>query len=214
MSEIEIPHQAFIDSFKKIKGAFSVSEGVALFNICKEAPSGLWAELGSHQGKSSSCIALAAINKSGVVINLIEPEFSDEKWKETTIANILTAITPYYTPIYPRAEYSLDYIKEVSDKFSFVFVDSGVHDDMVMDEVKLLEDKMTTNGIIAFHDYKNQFTAVERAYQYLLSTNKYEVIEINWPLIFQNSNEENNNSWHQYPELGHPPNFVGALKRK
>jgi hypothetical protein len=87
-----------------------------------------------------------------------------------------------------------------------------------MQEAKLLENRIVQGGIIAFHDYKNQFTEVEIAYDYLLSTGKYEPIGINWQEIFdyvkEHNLEEGNNSWHLYPELPHPPNFVGALKRK
>jgi len=71
---------------------------------------------------------------------------------------------------------------------------------------------------IAAHDYKNQFTEVEGAYDYLVGTGKYEPIHINWQEIFdyvaEHNLEEGNNSWHLYPELPHPPNFVGALRRK
>ena len=212
---IEIPSASFIEKFKNITGAFSVAEGIALYNICVSSPDGLWVELGSHKGKSSSCIMLAV--RESVSVDFIEPEFKD-KWWRVTFLDTLLFTAHVEVSINVLDKYSLDYLSGLTESPSFVFVDSGVHDDMVMEEAKMLEDKMIPQGIIAFHDYKNQFTAVERAYNYLLSTGKYEVVSIDWPAILkyvtENNLEEGNNSWHQYPELGHPPNFVGALRRK
>ena len=113
---------------------------------------------------------------------------------------------------------SLDIIP-LCNGLSYVFVDTGSHGDgLPMQEAKLLEDRMAKGGIMAWHDYKNQFVEVEAAYNYLLSTGKFEEVQINWQEIFgyvaEHNLEEGNNSWHLYPELPHPPNFVGALKRK
>jgi Ni,Fe-hydrogenase I large subunit len=88
-----------------------------------------------------------------------------------------------------------------------------------MQEVKMLEDRIIQGGIIAFHDVFSQFVKQTEAYEYLLSTGKYEEIKINWQEIFDylkenNISEDDNNSWHKYPELPYPPNFIGALKRK
>lgn len=204
----------FIDPFKKTSGAFSVSECIALFNIAINSPAGLYVELGSHKGKSSQAIALGVNSPSKLI--LVEPEFKDEEWAREVLQRIEDVITGG-VELSLMADYSLNVIPALND-ISFIFIDSGFHDDMVMEEVKLLEDKIIKNGVIAFHDYKNQFTAVSRAYDYLVSTGKYDPIEINWQPIFdyvkENHLEEGNNSWHLYPELGHPPNFVGALRKK
>jgi len=183
-----------------------------LYNICRNAPRGYAYEFGSHKGKSSLAIALGLRQH---LFTLIEPEFSDERWCSEVFDRV-SGINEN-VQISATAAYSLDIIHAIYNP-SFVFIDSGVHDDMVMEEVKMLEDKMIPQGIIAFHDYLNQFTAVERAYNYLLSTGKYEVVLIDWPAILkyvtENNLEEGNNSWHIYPDLGHPPNFVGAVRRK
>lgn len=214
---IEIPTASYIDFFKSTTGAFSVAECIALVNICKQVPKGLFVELGTHKGKSAIA-SLYGLPKKGVYY-LIEPEFKETQWSFNVMDRIEEAKKMCESKIWVGlcGIYSVEYIPQFYD-YSYVFVDSGVHDDLVMVEVKMLEDKMISQGIIAFHDYKNQFTAVERAYQYLLSTGKYEVVPIDWPAILnyviENNLEEGNNSWHLYPELGHPPNFVGALKRK
>lgn len=209
-----LPSKEFIDKFKETTGAFSVTEAIGLYNVCLEAPQGDWIELGTHKGKSTTVIALAIPEKTST-LHLVEPEFKDEEWRNGASARIKEVKAGIKVLGY--AGYSLNVIQKHIGQLSFVFVDSGVHDDMVMQEVKMLEDKMIPQGIIAFHDYKNQFTAVERAYDYLVSTGKYEVIPIDWDdikkYVTENNLEEGNNSWHVYEE--HPcPNFVGALKRK
>lgn len=214
---IEIPISGYIELFKKTTGAFSVAEMIALANVCKEVPEGVFCELGTHRSKSTVASIYGLPNKGTYF--LIEPEFKDDEWYKWTELNVKVANKAVGKKIKFEllATYSTEFIS-IQPSFSYVFVNSGVHDDLVMEEVKMLEDKMIPQGIIAFHDFKNQFTAVERAYNYLLSTGKYEVVFIDWPAILkyvtENNLEEGNNSWHLYPELGHPPNFVGALRRK
>lgn len=208
-----IPSKEFIEKFKSTPGAFSVCEAIALYNIIIDnAPCGEYLELGSHKGKSSQVIAKAMPSASTLI--LVEPEFKDHNWVSEVVSRV-----NYLLPENGFgwiAGYSLNVIPEY-DSLAFCFVDSGVHDDMVMDEVKLLEDRMMPNGIIAFHDFLNQFTAVERAYNYLWSTGKYEPININWKEIFdyvrENNLEEGNNSWHEKGSEEFPK-FVGALRRK
>lgn len=202
----------FWDKFRSINGALSTAESIAIMTIAKEAPDGWAIELGTHKGKSAMS---AMIGLSKRFFTLVDPIFDDirildevyNSIKDTNSEVVLKMCPLYSTEIIPKFK-----------EYSFVFVDSGLHDDLVLEEVKMLEDRMIPKGIIAFHDYLNQFTAVERAYNYLLSTGKYEPIGINWQEIFdyvaEHNLEEGNNSWHQYPELPHPPNFVGALRRK
>jgi hypothetical protein len=209
--------------FKATEGALSCSESIAIINIAALAPEGLYLELGTHKGKS----ALSAISelKNGAFY-LLDPIFEDEQLRleiEEKIA-LFDLSNNNSNSIIALAKYSTDFIIEFAaqhnfNDYAYVFVDSGSHGDgLPMQEVKLLEDRMVKGGIIAMHDYKNQFTEVELAYDYLVSTGKYEPTPINWKEIFdyvaENNLEEGNNSWHLYPELGHPPNFVGALKRK
>jgi hypothetical protein len=215
---IKLPPTEFWDKFKKTTGAFSTAEALALFNIVSDIKYdgvGDWVEtyleLGSHKGKSSRVIAAAI--KPSACLYCVEPEFSDEKW----LNEFWTAITSKAT-IKAVADYSLNVIPNF-DKLTFVFVDSGTHsDDLVMNECKMLEDRIIRNGVISFHDKGSQFTKVDEAYNYLVSTGKYEIVPIAWDEIFQyvkwQDLEAENNSWHQYPELPHPPNFIGALRRK
>jgi len=206
-----LPTKEFWELFKKTVGAFSTPEAIALYNIVSTCKQGRFIELGSHKGKSSMVIA-AAMHQKGTLV-LVEPEFKDKEWAQDVIGKVQPLTNKI---VQAFGSYSLDILPLYSELI-FCFVDSGVHDDLVMEEVKLLEDKIVPHGIIAFHDYLNQFTAVERAYNYLLSTGKYEKIEINWGEIFDyvrdNNLEEGNNSWHEKGSMEFPC-FIGALKRK
>jgi hypothetical protein len=211
------PSKEFWEIFKSTPGALSTTEAIAIMNIAAQAPKGIFLELGSHKGKSSQCIALIVsfLKEEGTFI-AVEPEFTDENWKQPFVGTISRMLPESGFGWWSK--YSTEMIHEY-DELSFCFVDSGTHsDDLVMNETKMLDDRMISGGIIAYHDCFSQFTKVTEAYEYLLSTGKYEPIEINWQEIFdyvaEHNLEEGNNSWHQYPELPHPPNFVGALRRK
>ena len=208
-----LPSKEFLELFKVTHGALSVAESIAIMNIADLAPSGEYLELGSHKGKSGMSAAYSL--KTGI-FTLVDPIFENEGLAEETIYKV--SLMGGNCAVGYIADYSTNIIGWFTKPLSYVFIDSGIHDDLVMEEVKMLEDKMIEGGIIAFHDYLNQFSAVERAFNYLLSTGKFEKIEIDWQHIFDyvvsNNLEEGNESWHQYPELPHPPNFVGALKRK
>lgn len=206
-----------IEAFKNTFGATSVVEGIALYKICLQAPkSGDWIELGTHRGRSSIMIA-SCINKD-IKLHLVEPEFKNLEWSN----EVADRLQPFNTDnnIVFWANYSTDVLPKF-DTISLLFVDSGNHgEEIVQSEKPLYEHKIVKGGIIVFHDYgeKSQFTAVSKCYNELVASGNYEPIEINWDEIFEYVKANNLNdgelSWHLYPELPHPPNFVGALRRK
>lgn len=208
------PSNDFLRIFKSTAGALSVSESICIMNIAAQAPEGgVYVEYGTHKGKSAMS-AIYGLKRASFYLNDII--FSDNDIVKEVAASIKDAVGYDVELRFYQGE-SLKVIPELNN-YSYVFIDTAAHDNMVMEEVKMIEDKVIQNGIIAFHDYLNQFSAVERAYNYLISTGKYEPIQINWNEIFEyvkeNNLEECNNSWHLYPELPHPPNFIGALRRK
>lgn len=213
------PTEEFLKIFKETDGALSVSESIAIMNISAQAPvNGRNYEYGSYYGKSGMSAMYGLLTPS---INLVDPIYigSENKICQTVFDTLRSA--PTNKPSTNReinltGGYSTDVIEKNND-YAYVFIDSGSHQDgLPMQEVKLLENRMVPGGIIAFHDFRSQFSEVEEAYNYLLSTGKYEEIPINWKEITdyvdENNLEEGNKSWH-HTELKNPC-FVGALKRK
>lgn len=214
---IKYPPIEVIKQFQNTKGAMSVAEGVALYNICLQAPPmGNWIELGSHRGRSSAMIA-SCINKD-ITLHLVEPEFEIEEWFNEVVSTMKSFEKKGHIELW--ADYSTNVLQNF-DEISFLFVDSGNHgEQIVQSEKPLYQDKIVSGGIIAFHDYgeKSQFTAVKKAYDELVNTGNYIPMGINWNEIFdylkENDLQDGELSWHVYPELPHPPNFIGALRRK
>lgn len=206
---MNFPTKEFFEEFKKTPGALSTPESIAIYNIALQAPQGLYLELGSHKGKSGMSAALGL--KKGLFI-LVDPIFEDEKLAKSVRDLVKTDLIS----VSDIADYSTNIIQNY-DNLSYVFVDSGSHaDGLPMQEIKMLEDRVKSGGIIAFHDFNSQFYEVREAYDYLISTGKYEEIPIDWPVIVnyvrENNLEAGNNSWH-HNETEFPC-FVGAVKRK
>lgn len=204
------PTPEFWKIFKETNGALSCTEAIAIMNIAAQAPESSYLELGTYMGKSALSALYTLKNGS---FDLVEPEFVDEN-----ICNevLMTVGKTNNVSINLIPDYSTNIIERYNH-LCYVFVDSGSHQDgLPMEEVKLLEDRMIQGGIIAFHDYLSQFVEVHQAYDYLVSTGKYEPIPINWQEIIDyvnaNNLEEGNNSWH-HTEIRNPC-FVGAVRRK
>jgi len=210
---IHYPPIQIIELFKKTHGAMSVAEGIALYNVCLKAPGNEWVELGSHKAKSSIMILASKLIETR--FTMVEPEFKSVEWSNE-VASTLDCFA--LNNVRLCSNYSTEVLPSF-DKISFLFVDSGDHgEEIVQSEKPLYENKIVSGGVIAFHDFGSQFTAVSRCYEQLIASGNYEPIGIDWNEIFiyvaAHQLEEGNDSWHQYPELPHPPNFIGALKRK
>src|SRR5262249_28107982 len=154
-------------------GALSACESLAIMQCAAQAPDGDYLEMGVYKGKSLIS-ALQAL-KAGKFY-LIEPEFNDNEWVKDVI-KLASSVTVNIFGFVPIVDYSINVLKDCDKMFSYVFSDAGNHQDgLPMQEVKLLEDRIIKDGIIAFHDFKSQFIEVEEAYNYLLSTGKYEEV--------------------------------------
>lgn len=211
------PDKKFWDVFRNTDGALSCAEALAIINLTSQLPpNSICLELGTYKGKSAmSAIFGFSTNSS---FTLVDPEFSDESFWAETISNISKVLDKSnFLVIVKNSGYSTDVIPNF-DKINYVMVDSGSHQDgLPMQEVKLLEDKVVSGGIVAFHDWNSQFHEVKLASDYLVSTGKYEYININWDEIVAYCESENledgtNKSWH-HNELKHPQ-FLGAVRRK
>ena len=96
-------------------------------------------------------------------------------------------------------------------------LDSGDHEQTILDEFYLIKDRMVSGGVIVMHDLDSQYIRVREVYNMFLATGNYEEIIPDWKSIEAYAEENNledgtNQSWH-HSELKHPK-FVGALKRK
>ena len=206
-----LPSKEFWEVFKRTPGALSCTEAIAIMNIAAQVPESSYLELGTYRGKSAMSALVSLKNGS---FDLVDPEFSDqlqvsdEVMKMASGGNIAINIIKAY---------STDIIENYNH-LSYVFVDSGSHQDgLPMKEVILLENRVASGGIVAFHDFKNQFREPAEAAEYLVNTGKYEWVDIQWDSIIhyvkENNLEEGNDSWHIYEDRPFP-NFVGAIKRK
>jgi hypothetical protein len=209
-----LPSKQFWQLFKKTSGALSCCEAIAITNIAAQTPpgEGIFLEVGTYHGKSAMA---AAYGLPQGYFHLVDPIFDDRSLAEN-VQTVVLDIGNDLLGVGAINSTSLDEIPKESN-YRYVFVDSGSHGDgLPMAEVKLLEDRMAPGGIVAFHDLFSQFVEVEQAYNYLLSTGKYEPISINWEEIKnhvrENNIEQGNDSWH-HTEMDFPC-FVGALKRK
>lgn len=211
------PSPEFLEKLKATNGALSVAESIAVMNIASQVPkhNAIWAEFGVYNGKSAMSAVYGGVAHE---FHLVEPEF-EKTIPISSVTERISSVTRSKTILIYMIGESVGYLNGTNHNFSYVFVDSGSHQDgLPMAEAKLLEDRMARGGIIAWHDFGNQFREPKEAAEYLVSTGKYEWIDINWQPIFdfvnENDLEKDNQSWHQYPELPHSPNFVGAIKRK
>lgn len=218
---IKYPPVEFWKHFKQAKGAMSASEAIFMYNACLQVPdNGILVEAGTAYGKSALVSLMAWVNKGEKKFWLLEPEFKNIDFLKEAASNIKKFKQEFggdticlYTP-----EYSFDFFRENSE-YGFLFWDSGSHgSELVSVEKPLIENGMVSGGVLVMHDVFSQFIACTEAYNSLLSSGNYEQIHYDWgeinSYVLQNGLEDGNNSWHQYPELPHPPNFIGALKRK
>jgi hypothetical protein len=103
------------------------------------------------------------------------------------------------------------------DNIAYCFIDSDNHShERVVAEIEILKPKMIKGGIIAFHDFGNQYIAPREVHQQLIDTGEYENINIDWESIFnyvrENDLETGNESWHEKGSNEFPC-YVGAVRK-
>ncbi len=200
----------FWDKFRETNGALSVSESIFIIQAAALAPQGTYIECGVAYGKSamSACVSL-----KGGMFHLIDPIFEERKVLDSVYKTVASVSTDIKIKMY--AKYSTDFLPSLAP-YSYVMLDSGDHDLIVMEEINLVKDNMVSGGVIVMHDLDSQFIKVREGYDYLLGTGNYDEIKPDWEEIIKYVDENNlefqNQSWH-HQELKNPC-FVGALRRK
>lgn len=221
---IKYPPIEFWKHFKETKGAMSTVEAIFMYNACLEVPNkGVWVEMGCHKAKSALVSLMAWIDRDGRDFYLLEPEFKDIVFLnecQSTIIKFKINFDKRLKSIccHFKDEYSTYFLPNHSE-YGYIMWDTGSHGhELVSQEKPLLEDKIIKGGILVMHDINSQFIACTEAYNDLINSGKYEALQYDWNEIFdyvkEHNLEEGNNSWHLYPDLPHPPNFVGALRRR
>jgi len=229
----------------KVNGAVSTTElaGIVL-TAAKEMKSqnmGIAVDFGSHAGRSSMAGVLGLSSHLEVVdffmvdllYDLTNPEWENTTQKHTDnipwgyakakgfIETVYNRVEKYRGnfDIFLMGKSSLQFLrglKTSNTRYNYVFIDSDDHqEELVMEEVKELEDKMNQGGLIFFHDFRNQYIGPQKAYVYLRNTGKYEEVLIDWEaakkLAIESGTVEDPNSWHM-PGVEFPC-FVGCLRR-
>lgn len=220
---IKYPPLEFWKHFKSCNGAMSSAEAIFMYNACLEVSdlNGIRVEMGTHKGKSALVSLMAWANLDATYsLVMLEPECINLSFRKELYDNIAKFKGEFNGGISWQIsnDFSTDFLPKY-DMYNYIMWDTGSHGhELVSLEKPLLEDRIIKDGILVMHDINSQFTACTEAYQDLIASGKYEEIKYDWQEIFdyvaENNLEENNNSWHLYPELPHPPNFIGALKRK
>jgi len=229
------------EDVKKIPGAISMTESVGIYRTVigslQGDPHGVAVDLGSNAGKSSivGAKALADVGFKGrffmvdLAYDLMNPE-----WKHTTQgdadlmpwgylrepnakATIKKRVEKYYPHVVLAGLSSIQFLSQAKGPVSYAFIDSDDHQvELVHQEVRMLEHLVSPGGLVFFHDFRNQYIGPAKAYEYLISTGKYEAIEIDWKSAIEyakeNKLEDGNDSWHM-PGVDFPI-FVGCVRRK
>ena len=229
-----------IDHFKKLPGAISVYEAVALYmtitNECKIQFT-YGADLGSYAGKSS-CIGSAALSEINACTHffLVDPLYGDKDdpytWRHTRGGNprsyhfdqpnaneIILADASKFSKLIHSLEGvpSVEFL-EKCPPLGYVFIDTDDHSEVtITGELAFIKNKLLPGGIIGFHDYGNQCTAIILAANKLVSSGEYEQLEIDWLRINQLADElggeEGNDTWQNYPDIK-KINFLGCIRKR
>jgi len=213
------PTKEFWEVFRNTNGALSCCESLFIMQAAALAPKGIYIECGVAYGKS----AISALQilkeyeneKDDVQFILVDPLFEDIEVVKS-VEKSVCSVTDKLIPRCYEGAYSTEIISQ-HEKYSYAMLDSGDHEQTIIDEFHLIKDKMVSGGVIVLHDLDSQFIRVREVYGMFLATGNYEEVKPNWDEIELYEEEQNledgtNQSWH-HSELKHPK-FIGALKRK
>lgn len=199
-------------------------------------------ELGAHCGKASSILTQATYRTlhpgTTVEVHLVDPLFdrTEENYRETcqkTVDNIPWAhcqredfnewVIKNSLSDCPTESVHITLLGTLSWKYLVgqphlycALVDSDDHnDELVLRECKLLETSILPGGLVFFHDFGNYGGPV-KGHEYLLSTGRFENVELLWGTACTMSAEGNwesrNDSWHA-KQSGDNARYLGCARR-
>lgn len=237
------PSKEFYDIFKKVPGAISCGESACIAHLASQVPEGLCIDIGTNAGRAAMSAA-NGLARRGIIQDLqcIDPVFDlsnahaisqmcqktvenigwdwvrEPDFQEKVRLRIHEASDGVVTPRFHglASMDALPILKSTGGKVAWAFVDADNHQyDLVHAECMLLKDFMEVGGIIAFHDFQNQYLDVEKVYNELYATGMFEPMVCPWPEINDHIEKnvgewDGNISWHAC-ENPHPT-FVGALR--
>lgn len=233
---MKFPSNSFYEHFKPTPGAISCCEAAAIFWLAGKVPMGTCMDLGSNAGKAAMSAAAALKYVEFVMVDPIYDLTNREAFKHSVqgvpenmpwsyvndpfflekVKERIFTVSNTFVHATLRGDYSENVIPRY-DRYGYVFIDTDDHqEELVMAEVRLLEERMLPGGIIAFHDFENQYAAPKKAAEMLVKTGNFDFVDIPWADIQEyvksRDLEKGNNSWHMPGvEL---PCFVGAVIRK
>lgn len=206
------PTQKQLDLFKATPGAISVCEMLAIMNVVAQAPDGVFAEMGSHRGKSGTATAAGMSSHHGTKLHLIDPLYDmanleawshacqghpDNAWQGAkepgfrgSVVNAIHEASDGMVEAVLHGDFSTHAIPAIHAEcgdYAYVLLDTDQHTyELTKEELGLLRGRMMVGGLIGFHDFQSQFLGVEQAYREMLSSTDgivYEEVPIDWEPI-------------------------------
>ncbi len=162
------------------------AETEMLFRYARESKNAI-VEIGSYEGKSTSCLALGSQAGSHVPIYAVDPHKGSPD-----ILGLLavTEIDSYSTfisnmerlelldVVRPIRKTSVEASKDFNQPVGLLFVDGRHEYEFVKQDIESWTPKVVDGGIIIFHDcWAEEVTGVSRAVNELLKTGNFEKVE-------------------------------------
>lgn len=171
------------DQMKKVDGWFAENEGELLMASCIEALKGTFSknivEIGSFKGRST--IVLGSVAKdTGATVWAIDPHegvltgpqglHTVPPTFEVFLKNITDAgLKEVVTPIKEKAS-DVKWEKPIA----FLFID-GLHDyQSVLSDFQNFHTRVEKGGLLAFHDYSDQYPGVKRVINQAIASGVFE----------------------------------------
>ena len=172
--DYSVKKNELIQKIEKIKGWLAPDEAWQLYQLAnKTHDKSVIVELGSYEGKSTTCLAEALLNKAGSRIISIDPHEGNDGWSgrgQETLSGFLTNIKDYTAFVLPITEYSYNANKTWTTPIHLLFIDAQHTYENVLRDFNEWHTHIIDGGVIVFHDALE--TDVWRVIQEKIMNNK------------------------------------------